>query len=80
MALCPPLSANGLVRLPVQAGRSGGQGPPQAARSVLDGCEHGGTLVIVGNDDHCIMPSLISDRRKIVERGMTAAWIVEPLE
>ena len=36
--------------------------PPKAARSVLDGREHGGRLVIVGNDDHCMMPSFVVDR------------------
>ena len=36
--------------------------PPKAARSVLDGREHGGRLGIVGNDDHCIMPLFVVDR------------------
>jgi hypothetical protein len=36
--------------------------PPKAARSVLDGCEHGGRLAIAGNGDHCMMPPLVVDR------------------
>ena len=45
-----------------QAGRGGGQGSPKAARSVVDGGEHGRRLVIVGIGDHCIMPPLVIDR------------------
>ena len=54
--------------------------PPEAARSILDGREHGGRLVIVGNDDHCMMPSFVVDRRQVVERGVTTARIVEALD
>jgi len=36
--------------------------PPKAARSVLDGREHGVKLTGVGNDGHCVMLMLVVDR------------------
>ena len=29
---------------------------------VLDGCEHGGRLICVGNDSVCVVPALVVDR------------------
>ena len=63
--------------------RSGGQGRPLSGPPeglVLDGREHGGRLVIVGNDGHCVMPPFVVDRREISDRGMAAAWIVEAFD
>jgi hypothetical protein len=49
--------------------------PPEGL--VLDGCEHGGRLVCVGNDVDCLVPTFVLDRREIADRGVAAARVVE---
>jgi hypothetical protein len=40
-------------------------GPPGGL--VLDGREHGGRLVCVGNDVDCLVPAFVLDRREIAD-------------
>src|SRR5690242_9367006 len=52
--------------------------PP--AGLVLDGREHGGRLVCVGDNAGRLMLPLEIERREIADRGMAPARIVEPLD